>query len=266
MVQQVQIAQQIKVPANITQFITTYQLGVPLAEYKSRPIRTILWGITLIIVGLLLMLALFAGISLTSILLFLFGLGLLATGIYRITVASKNRGTRIYVCSGGLMRIAGDTSEAMRWDQATTLWEVYSGHSYRGNSSYYLEEYKLLATDGNELAIPKVFSNFKQLGTDIKQQIINHLLPGVLAAFNAGQQIHFGEISVGPHGITFDNGQKTIPWNELGVVNLAGGVVMVKKHGHLLVEKNIPITNIPNACVFKALVDAVKSGQQPQMR
>jgi hypothetical protein len=208
-----------------------------------------------------------------------------------VFVAFQHRGARVYLCTDGLMRVTDGTAEASRWDQTREFWKVFSEPAWYGllgfidvissftgqdSSANYrgtlqtLQEYRLRQANGTELVLAKRrFYKFKKLGKAIEQEVTRHLLPGALAAYNAGQPVSFGEISVSGQGITIGFRQETIIWNELNMVRGSGRLIYInwKKQGHLLFStRTIPISEIPNVCVLTELVKTIRGSQQSQKR
>jgi hypothetical protein len=287
MAQQVQIGQKRSLPAQVYQLATEQRVGTPVAQYKSRFLTTLLLGMVVGAPGGYLVLFSFLGrFSLGTIFVLLVGLSLVAYGVSRVVVAFQHRGARVYLCTDGLMRVTAGTAEAICWDQTWEFWKVFaepawyglvnfldllssftgqaSTANYRGTLQT-LQGYKLCQANGTELVLAKRFRKFKKLGKAIEQEVTRHLLPGALAAYNAGQPVSFGEISVSSQGIHIGSRQETIAWNELNMVGVSGSHIYInwKKHSHLLFStRTIPIAEIPSVCVLTELVKTIRGSQQ----
>jgi hypothetical protein len=111
--------------------------------------------------------------------------------ISRISVARRNSGTSIHICTEGLMRVATNSVEAIRWDEFSEAW-MHFRRSFMTStwyaSRYTLDKYALRRADGSEIIIDKAFGKFKQLGKDLEQGMTSYLLPGILATYNASQE------------------------------------------------------------------------------
>jgi hypothetical protein len=292
MAQQVQIGQKRSMPAQVYQLATEQRVGTPVAQYKSRFLTTFLFGIVVGALGVYPVLFSFLGrFSFGTIILLLIGLSLVAYGVSRVFMAFQNSDAQVYLCTDGLMRVNAGTAEAIRWDQTREFWKVFSEPSWYGflwllslissftgqdssanyggtlQTFYSLQEYKLCQANGTELVLAKRFRKFKKLGKAIEQEVTRHLLPSALAAYNAGQPVAFGEISVSGQGINIRSRQETIAWNELNMVRVSGSLIYInwKKQGHLLFStRTIPISEIPNVCVLTELVKTIQGSQQSQ--
>jgi len=294
MAQQLPIGQKRSLPSQVYQLATQRRVGTPLAQYKSRFLTTFLLGIVAgVLGGYIVLVSLLGRFSFGTIILLLLGLSLVAYGVSRVVVAFQNLGARVYLCTNGLMRVTDGTAEAIRWDQTWEFWKVFSEPAWYGLLSFLslltsftgqdssanspgtsrpfstLQEYKLCQANGTELVLAKRFRKFKKLGKAIEQEVTRHLLPGALAAYNAGQPVSFGEISVSGQGITIRSRQETIAWNELNMVQGSGSHIYInwKKQGHLLAStRTIPISEVPNVCVLTELVKTIRGSQQSQKR
>ena len=137
----------------------------------------------------------------------------------------------------------------------TSTWYAYR---------YTLDRYALRRADGSEIIIDKAFGKFKQLGKDLEQGMTSYLLPGILATYNAGQAIQFGEIAVSTQGISLQNGQKFIAWSELHYMRPVTGFLHVhwKKQGQPFYSNaRILMSTIPNVFILQTLVKQIKTGQ-----
>jgi len=294
MAQQVQIGQKRSMPAHVYQLATEQRVGTPLAQYKSRFLTTFLFGIVVGVLGVYVVLFSFLGrFSFGTIILLLVGLSLVAYGVSRVFVAFQNLDAQVYLCTDGLMRVKAGTAEAIHWDQTSGFWKIFSEPAWYGlldflslltsftgqdsSANYsgtsrpfsFLQEYRLYQANGTELVLAKRFRKFKKLGKAIEQEVTHHLLPGALAAYNAGQPVSFGEISVSRQGIHIGSRQETIAWNELNMVQGSGSHIYInwKKQGHLLAStRTIPISEVPNVCVLTELVKTIRGSQQSQKR
>jgi F0F1-type ATP synthase assembly protein I len=292
MAQLVQIGQKRSMPAQAYQLATEQRVGTPVARYSSRFLTTLLLGIVVGAPGGYLVLFSFLGrFSLGTIFLLLLGLSLVAYAVSRVVVAFQNLGAQVYLCTDGLMRVTDGTAEAICWDQTWEFWKVFSEPAWYGligfidvissftgqdSSANYrgtfqtLQEYRLRQANGTELVLAKRrFRKFKKLGKVIEQEVTHHLLPSALAAYNAGQPVSFGEISVSGQGIHIRSRQETIAWNELNMVRGSGRLIYInwKKQGHLLAStRTIPIAETPNVCMLTELVKTIRESQQSQKR
>jgi hypothetical protein len=268
MAQQGQIGQQAGLATDISTLAQTYRVGTPVTEYKNNTVAKTVLGITLSILGgLLLLLALVnlfsAGDSIFTKLLFIvISLSLLTYGISQMQTARRNRGARIYLGSEGLMRLQQGQVLAIRWDQITTIQKLFTSSHYRGTTYYRLQQYICQRSDGTQEVLENSFRRFRELGAIMEQEVAKRLLPGALATSNDGQSVLFGSISVGPQGIGIDKRQEILAWPELKKIKVRDGELTVEKVGDLLSWEMIKTSEMPNLCVLIALVNSITGGQK----
>lgn len=251
--------QQQAIPADVTQLAATYRLGTLLRQYKNTATSGMVLGIILIVLGvafilLCLLLLLSSGLSRGFFSFLSLGIGLLVYGISRIRKAVRNEGAQFYLCSEGVMRVQAATVQTMRWDQITAVQEAFTS----SRSSYYLSQYILYQTGRAPLVLEKSFSAFKELGTEIERQVVQHQLPGAIAAYQAGHPVNFGTVDVLPQGLGVPAKQKVLSWEELGDVSVSNGHTVIKKKGALLAWERLSISQMRNLCVFLPLVNYIR--------
>lgn len=267
MAQPIQIQQQSAFPAEIATLAATHQVGLPVAQHKSRFVGPMLFALVMGVLGFSMMLPLLGGFNVNTIILFLFGLAFVFYAFTRIRLVLSNRRSQVYVCTDGLLRVKAGSAEAIRWDQIRELSKsfMYYGQAQLGIGLKLppaLKEYRLRRNDGTELAIAKAFSKFRQLGTTIEGEVTRRMLPSAIAAYSAGQIVQFGPISVSMQGVHFPNKQEPLTWEEVHKVYTGNGMVYVssKKKGALLYSTDtflVPV--VPNFCVLVELVKQIKS-------
>jgi hypothetical protein len=278
MIQQISQQPQGTIPPDATTLAATHHLGTPVARYKNRFIGVIFGAFLWACIGILLTLTILSGFNLTSIIFALAGISLICYAIIRFAKALTNRGTNIYFCTEGLMRTTGETVEAMRWDQAREVVKRYrqsliSLLSFRYSTSpqYTLDAYVVRSSDGKEIVIDSVFSKVKQLGKTLEQAITTMLMPSILASYQSGHPVQFGEITVSSGGLTLHSGQLVIPWDGINYVKSGsgGGSIFIhwKPQDQLLYKtERLNTENIPNAFIFLTLAQQIHASQKPSKR
>ncbi len=263
MAQQMQPAQQQSMFVDVSQLTAAYQIGTVLREYKNTARTTMVLGIVLTVVGgasmlLSLVLFLYIGFQRVESYLFFLGLALLGYGIARIRAAGRNRGARVYRCTEGVLRVQAGAVEAIRWDQLTAVQKIFT--SVWG--IYSLNRYILYPTGTLPLVLDKTFDGFEELGAEIEREVTRHLLPGAIAAYEAGHAVSFGPVSATVQGLSVQEGRKTLPWEELGEVYVDNGFTTIKKRGALLTWEKLSISQMLNLCVFLPLVKHILEGSK----
>ncbi len=257
--QQMQPAQQQSRFVDISQLTAAYQMGTVLREYKNTARATMVLGIVLSVLGgasmlLSIILFLYNGLLRGESYLLFLGLALLGYGISRIRSAGRNRGARVYLCTDGVMRVKAGEVEAIRWEQVTAVQKYFA--SVQG--MYSLNRYILYQTGTMPLVLDKTFNGFEELGAEIERKVTKHLLPGAIAAYEAGHAVSFGPVSVTGQGLSVQAGQKTLPWEELGEVYVDNGFATLKKRRALMTWEKLSISQMLNLCVFLPLVKHIR--------
>lgn len=276
---QVQAIQQQAISFDGYQLVNAYRLGTLIKEYKNNTgskmvlgIVYIIAGIVCIISGLLLFLLIFS----TSLIAWaLAGVSLIVTGLAfflnygrsLVRRARCNRGARVYLCTEGLLSMKEGSVDVIRWDQLAEIWQAFTEFSSYGRKYYVLRQFLLRRSDGTVLVLDDVFRSFKEIGAAVEQRVVSRFLPGVLAAYHAGNTVSFGPICVHLQSVSVsvNNGQKMLTWDELDKVKIVEGVISFKKKGSLVAVAAVPMAQVPNVCLFAALVNAVTNGQKLQL-
>jgi len=264
MAEQMQFEQTPRIPVEVYQLAARHQIGTVVEEYKNLSDLKAVLGIGAVALG-----GLFIVYSLAGIVGFVpsfvrefytlsLGIAFLIYGVSQVRLAGHNLGARVYQCTEGVMRIKGSQVEAIRWDQVAEIQKFYS----TVQNTYSLKEYVLRRVDGTTLTLENSFNGFQDCGRAMEKEVARCLFPGALDAYNAGHVIHFGPISVSDQGISVQNGQKVLPWNELKRVKVRNGEITIKHMGALLDWEIVPTSGMPNVRVFVALLDQITGGQK----
>jgi len=72
--------------------------------------------------------------------------------------------------------------------------------------------------------------------------------------------VFFGSVSIGQQGVS--NSKELLPWTEISNVSLVGGKIRFNRKNPSLPSLDIPLSEIPDVCVFEALVAEILSGQR----
>lgn len=250
------------IPPEISQSASAYQLGQqPSAEYhvtdgKRRVVRRIIFvilGVLLIAVGFGIMgqstIALIGGIVLV-----IFGGFFIVDVLYMLLHEAIYKSWGVYVFEHGFLFKKGkEAPQPFRWDQIEAVWYQVTRRYYNGVYTGTTHRYRVRRRDGYEVVLTDRFTNVGQLGETISNQVTQILLPQVIAAYNAGQTITFGPLSVNRQGLS-NILSNLLPWSEVKGIDIQNGYVAVSRAGKWLKWSNLPVAKIPNVFVFIALV------------
>jgi len=250
------------IPPEIYQSASAYQLGQqPSAVYRvTTGWRRIVGGVVLIVIGVLLVVAGFLAMTQSSdnsvggIVLALFGGSLIVSAFYMFLYGTIYRNWSVYVFEQGfLFKKGNEAPQPFRWDQIEAVWYQVTRHYRNGIYTGTTHRYRVRRKDGYQIVLNDRFTNVGRLGDTISNQVTKVLLPQVIAAYNAGQTITFGPLSVNRQGLLNVLGN-LLPWSEITGIDIQRGYVAVSRAGKWLKWSNQPVANIPNVFVFIALV------------
>lgn len=171
-----------------------------------------------------------------------------------------NFNLRVYLFANGFIRTRGQRGEAVRWDQVQAIWEKVTQTYYTRTLMYTAHMYTVQRSDGKVLKQGRGLQNSRDMGLRMMREIRKVLLPTVRTAYEAGQTLSFGPISVNMQGLS--RGKELIPWSEVGSITLKQGTVCVEKNGRQLRWSSpVKAADVPNLSVLIALVNHVVQGQ-----
>jgi len=232
--------------------------GTPTAEYKARSsIPVVLVGLAIFwgLVGLGLVIGGLLASRNDSSLLCLVppGLVLVGVGIWAFTQWRLKRTLRVLVFPDGLVHTRGAKTNVFRWDEIESVWE--SAQKARPTSRTVYRAYTIVDHDGRKAVLTGDFVGVKALGDTIQREVSERLLPHALEAFEAGETVRFGKLSLSNEGLS--NGRETVPWDQVEEVKLERGTITVRKEGKWLSWANVTVGGTPNVFVFLTMVDRI---------
>ncbi|HLZ57258.1 MAG TPA: DUF6585 family protein [Ktedonosporobacter sp.] len=245
----IQAIQPDSIPQEVYQQAAAYQLGEPRQVYKPRftsPLAIL--GITLGVI--ILDIIVFVAILLVGYIWYL----LIAVPIAAIIwccISIPHTNTRAYVFNYGLIYGKGGRLEPLRWDQIQVVWHKIIKSRYSTSHQFTMQR-----NDGQSFKLPTILKHIEDLGVTIEDEVARVLLPGALAAYNAGQMIILGRVTVDQRGI--GNGKDIIPWAKVGSITLKDRNLMVEKMGQQ-VKLSVRVDEVPNLGLLASLVTTIVS-------
>ena len=237
------------------QMVATYQLGMPTAEYKSVFSTSKIIGIVTLLV--LIVGSIVLGIISSQLATFLiitgssFALLLLVLGD-----AFLSRDKRVYVCPGGLLYLHGKKTDAIRWDQVEAVWQRVVRRTVYGVRGPAAHLYTLRRNDGAKFKFDDHLDNVQALGNTIVSETASLLWSRYIAAYQAGQTVTFGRLSLNQQGVSY--GKVLLPWHQVKGIQTKQGFIYIQKEGNPSRSlRTVAASQIPNFNVFMALVDSI---------
>jgi hypothetical protein len=170
-------------------------------------------------------------------------------------VIYKNWGVYIYDY-GFVDKRGSQAAQPFRWDQVEAVWYQVTRHYRNGIYTGTTHRYRVRRQDGYEIVLNDRFTKVGELGDLVSNRVTNAKLPQVMAAYNAGQTVTFGPLSISRQGIQNSRGN-LLPWMEIKDVSLQNGYVAVSKAGKWLNWSTQPVREIPNVFLFVAAVRSI---------
>lgn len=246
--------------------IASYHLGIPTATYRAKfTIKKAIAVAFLFAVGVgILAAAILDSSSMllsTMIAVVILSVLFLAIPLWIVVDAVRSRDIQVYVCPGGLLYLHSGKTEAIRWDQAESCWRKVVKTSSYGIQTGATHRYTLRRSDGATFKFNDNIGNVEALGNTIADETARTLWPRYIAAYQAGQTLPFGKISLNQQGVT--NGKEWLPWSQVREIQITRGYLSLKKVGGKQGNwMGIPASQIPNVDVFMALVNSIQSGKR----
>lgn len=249
-----QIQPDANIPKKLHQLTECQHVGTPLKIYQS---TKIFQGFIIASLSLTLLLSLFVIWRALNQGLFLIGLGylLLLCVLCVFTLKYRESRSRLYVCSQGLLSIDGKKQEGIRWDEIQ--------RTYDGGSGIQL----LTNTEGKKFTISSnlSLSRLAELSAIIEDAIKEVKIAAVLAQYERGETVHFGNLEVNQYGIV--DLDAAVTWELLEDVRLEKDVLSLKYDGEWhdwygAFSPKIYVPNYmypPNLPVFLALTQHILS-------
>jgi len=248
------------------QVIASYHLGRPTAAYRAKfTIKKLIAVAFLFAVGLgILAVAILDSSSLllsTLIAVVIASVLLLAIPLWIVVDAVRSRDIQVYACPDGLLYLHSGKTEAIRWDQVESFWRKVVKTSSYGIQTGTTHRYTLRRSDGATFKFNDNIDHVEALGNTIAAETARTLWPRYIAAYQAGQTLPFGKISLSQQGVT--NGKEWLPWHQVREIQINRGYLSLKKEGDKQGNwRGIPASEIPNIDVFMALVNDIQSGKR----
>lgn len=249
---------------NVEALAAQHQLGAPVAEYRRwlRPF-SIVYSVLLVVAGLLVLIA--GTGSEGAIVSFIIGLIVFVCGLIAPFIFLLNRSQRVYVFAEGLVRTKGSTSEVVRWDQVDSMLQFILKITYR---VFYVipvarivrHRYTVRQTDGTRLVFRDSLRGVEALGDRISRETARYLFPKALAAYHAGEQVAFGDLTISKQGISRSG--KLLPWAEYQGVEVVKGVAKIQQRGKRFNWAAVQVGKMPNLLVFLNLLESIQREQR----
>jgi hypothetical protein len=158
----------------------------------------------------------------------------------------------------GLVLERGRRGSAIPWDEVREVRTASVRYGLGPLPWGRQEQMTLVTRDGRTFHLDHSLSEYEELVSAVKHSVYPMLLDAYTRAFNHGQTLPFGPLSLAPDGI--QNGRKTMPWNQVNQVRLDHGWLEAaptdSKSGLRL---RFPARSIPNVDLCLQLIQELSS-------
>jgi hypothetical protein len=171
----------------------------------------------------------------------------------------RHIGLRVSLHPGGLAILRGDRLSVLPWDEIEVVWhkqegpslsfEDYLGSMLGGSQSVYT----LRGPGGERVVLNSLLRDQETLGRAIRRETTCRLLPLALQAYKVEGHVPFGKLAVSREGLS--KGGRTVPWSDVGGVDVQNGVVLVRKRDGRRAWFGVRMGKVPNLYVYLALVE-----------
>ena len=228
-------------------------LGTPIAEYArngGRQALNYVLSSILVIVGVAM---LFGGLSSSlsgsgaDATFFALGLLYALPGGWWFISTLRKRDLRVLVFPEGLSYTRSGKTIAIRWDDVEAVWQAVRKVQY----TFTVHTCTLRLRDGTRYTFNNALRQADRLIQTIQQQVTPRILARAQEAYDAGQTVPFGKLSVSQAGIY--RGSALLPWDQVGSIKVNEGIVTIKKQGSLFKWTSVPVAEIPSFFAFASL-------------
>ena len=179
-----------------------------------------------------------------------------AIGVPLFGMGLAQRGKTVEVYEHGLVRVKGKNVKVTRWDDINAVWQRITRNYYNGIYTGTTYVYTIQTKNGEKFKITNVYKDIEALGNSIQSEVTKRLLPPMVRAYQNGQTVSFGKLSLNPQGLIYKD--KQLAWNEIKDLKIERGFISVKKEGGRWFNwASVSAANVPNLFVFLAMIDRI---------
>jgi hypothetical protein len=234
------------VPANIAQVAAAAGLGSFQRAFV--PKRLAAWRIILLVLFTLAFLIVAIG------LLFLWML--VRSPNLNPSIAAR----RLYLYEYGfVLANKPDEPQVFRFDAINTVFQKIISRRQYGIETARTYLYTISSNDGRTVKLTQFWDEIADLGSYLNTRVSSALLPGAVAAVNAGHGVRFGDMTITRAGIT--GRRKSVSWAEVSDVAVANGYVSVKVAGKFFSLSTTAASAIPNLPLFLTLAEQMRGSR-----
>jgi hypothetical protein len=190
------------------------------------------------------------------------GIAWFCIGLWMLLEPMVSAQVRVFLCPKGLI-YASHNYEVIRWDGILQI----SKELTLGGKATLLCRYRILRDDGKTFLLENDLPHLDRLGGFMEREITRNLLPQVITAYEAGENLTFANFMVTTQGIIARREQQHLSWYEFGHVSIDETTLSIYRLGDGWAWMTLNISDFPNVWIFKELLDyATKNARIPSSR
>jgi hypothetical protein len=163
--------------------------------------------------------------------------------------------TEFYLCTNGLMIIKWTRVRAIRWEQIRAVQYCRERNIL---DSYYI----LYLDEGKPVTLKRslVGEGLNELAEAVESEVRQRRLPEAITAYEAGQALSFGPISITAKGLVLEEEQQSLSWQHFTSVDYYNGYYLTIREGATASPwQKIEVASMLNLCVFLPLITYIKN-------
>ncbi|GHO46961.1 hypothetical protein KSX_51240 [Ktedonospora formicarum] len=155
----------------------------------------------------------------------------------------------MYTFSNGLIYSKNDQMIPLRWEGIQSLY-----HKCVQGKGGAIHTYTIQLSNGQKILLINELKKITHLGDMIEDKTARFWLPQVIGAYQNGDPIHFGPLTVNQSGL--DSGKAHIPWAQIPRLVDTRTCVVADQRGifHRLLVR---VEDVPNAVLLQRLVNQI---------
>jgi hypothetical protein len=183
--------------------------------------------------------------------------------------ADLEPGVLVYQFEQGLVFPTEDGAETVRWDDVTSVYATVTRTYFSGTYSHTEHSHHLVTARGRHVWLSgndneetgEGHTDIAELAQVVQDETMRRHLAAATAVLNAGGQVSFGDVTLGPDTITTPAG--TAPWSRVKDLSARSGTLSLRVKGRRRWKR--PVNRIPNFSVFWILAgELVTAARQHQ--
>lgn len=146
-------------------------------------------------------------------------------------------------------------ARALAWGDFDAVWQSITRRYVNGVYAGTTHIYRARVRGGDTIVLDDRLRDVSTLGEALVKATASALLPAALRAYEGGERVDFGPISLDRGGL--HSGGKSLPWAEVKKVKIERGQISVDRDGKWFAWTRATVPQIPNFYVLVTLLDRI---------